>query len=315
MDSRPFIVCIVGPTACHKTDVSVRLAKRLDAEIVSADSVQVYRGMDVGSAKPDKSEMDGVKHHLIDCLEIDAPSFSVSQYYQMAVAAIQGVLARDRLPLVVGGSGLYINALTTPLNFAVPSDPDVREELSAAYDTDPEASMRLLNECDPATAMRLSLRDKKRIVRALEVYRISGKPLSSFGGNFQTSVAQAGPFQPILLGLSMEREKLYQRINQRVERMMQKGLVEEARRIYDAGYARSLPAMQSIGYRQLFEYFDGARTLEGAIEQIKLDTRRFAKRQLTWFKRDDRIVWFDATDFDESIIERMEATIRESLKQ
>ena len=294
----PRIVCVVGPTACHKTECAIELAKRIDGEIVSADSVQVYLGMDIGSAKPSLAERQGIPHHLIDCVPIEAPEFSVSQYRELAKAAILEIHARGKVPIVVGGSGLYLNSLTYPLGFAVPRNDEVRARLSAEYDRDVQAAFRRLLLVDPETAQRLHPNDKKRVLRALEVFDCSGKPLSSFGNDFQNEAGEQALFEPLLFGLNMNRARLYERINLRVDRMMEQGLLEEARRIYDAKYNPDLPALRSIGYQQLFTYFQGDCSLEQAVEQIKQDTRRFAKRQLTWFRRDLRIHWFDVTEFD-----------------
>lgn len=291
------IVCIVGPTACHKTECSLMLAERIGGEIVSADSVQVYRGMDIGSAKPTPEEQKRVPHHMIGCVPIDTPEFSVSQYRAMASEAIYDILRRGKTPIVVGGSGLYVNALTFPLGFAVPKDENVRKRMEELYEGDPSAACKRLASCDPQTAKRLHPNDKKRIVRALEVFECSGKPLSAYGDDFANSKDERPPFDPLMIGLTMDRAALYRRIGLRVEEMMRQGLLAEAEAIYKMGYDRNLPAMQSIGYRQLFFYFDGNGTLEEAVEIIKRDTRRFAKRQLTWFKRDARVVWYDATNF------------------
>lgn len=299
MTSSSRIVCVVGPTACHKTDFSIDLAERVGGEIVSADSVQVYIGMDIGSAKPTFAERRGIWHHMLDCVPIDAPDFSVAQYRQMASQAIEGILSRGRVPILVGGSGLYVSALICPLGFAVPKDEQARMRMDALYEENPQAALESLKNCDPATAARLHVNDRKRIVRALEVYECSGKPLSAYGNDFQNTGGQAAPFEPLMFGLNMDRRALYERIDRRVDAMFARGLAEEARRIYDKGYARSLPAMQSIGYRQLFSHFDGSCTLDKAAEQIKLDTRHFAKRQLTWFLRDKRINWLDATAFED----------------
>lgn len=293
------IVCIVGPTACHKTELSIELAKRISGEIVSADSVQVYFGMDIGSAKPDMAERMGIPHHLIDCLHIDSTEFSVSMFRSLASEAIFDIAARGKTPIVAGGSGLYVNALTYPLGFAVPRNDAARERAMREYEQDPLAAHTRLSLIDPVTAMRLHPNDKKRIVRALEVFDCTGLPLSGFGADFQNSAGEKAPFDPLLIGLTMERELLYQRINLRVDLMMQRGLLEEARRIYDENHDPQLPAMRSIGYAQLFAYFAGVCTLEEAVEKIKLDTRHFAKRQLSWFKRDERITWHDVTHWDD----------------
>lgn len=291
------IICIVGPTACHKTETSIELAKRTNGEIVSADSVQVYIGMDVGSAKPTTEERQGIAHHMIDCVPIDTPEFSVSQFRTLAIEAIDDILSRGKTPIVVGGSGLYVNSLTFPLGFAVPRDDAIRSEMEALYERDPQAALLRLAAVDPDTAKRLHANDKKRIVRALEVFECSKKPLSSYGNDFSNASGSAAPCEPLMIGLDMDRALLYERIDLRVDLMMKNGLFEEAKRIFEAGYDTKLPAMQSIGYRQLFSCFSGECTLEDAIGQIKQDTRHFAKRQLTWFRRDKRIVWNDVTDY------------------
>ena len=297
---RQRIVCIVGPTACHKTELSIELAKRVSGEIVSADSVQVYFGMDIGSAKPPLEERQGIRHHLIDCLPIDTPEFSAAMFRDLAQDAIEEIVSRGHTPIIVGGSGMYVNSLTYPLGFAIPRNDAARENATLEYERDSEAAYARLENIDPITARRLHPNDKKRIVRALEVFDCSGQPLSDFGADFQNCAGEQAPFEPMLIGLTMEREALYQRINLRVDRMMEQGLLDEARRIYDAGYNPSLPAMKSIGYQQLFAFFRGECTLQEAVEKIKQDTRHFAKRQLTWFRRDARIVWHDATNWDES---------------
>ena len=296
------IVCVVGPTACHKTETAILLAKRLCGEVVSADSVQVYRGMDIGSAKPTIEERGGIPHHLIDCVDIDDADFSVSRFREMAKAAIDDIHARGKAAIVVGGSGLYVQSLVNPLNFAIPSDPEIRKQLNEAYDRSPEQLMEQLRACDPRTGERLHINDKKRIVRALEVFEVGKKPLSSYGDDFRNEAGNRPMFDSVMVGLDMEREKLYERIEKRVDTMYRNGLAEEARRIYGAGYSRTLPAMQSIGYRQLFSCFDGECSIEEAVEQIKTDTRHFAKRQLTWFRRDQRIRWFDVTSYDECVL-------------
>lgn len=314
---RQRIVCIVGPTACHKTELSIELAKRTSGEIVSADSVQVYFDMDIGSAKPSVEERQGIPHHMIDCVAIDTKDFSVSMFRSMASTAIDGIILRGNTPIVVGGSGLYVNALTYPLGFAVPKDDAIRELASAEYEQNPQSAFERLKRIDPVSAEKLHPNDKKRIVRALEVFDCSGRPLSSYGTDFLNSAGEQAAFEPMMIGLNMDRDLLYQRVNLRVDRMMQQGLLEEARAIYEKKYDRSLPALRSIGYQQLFAYFDGACSLDEAVEQIKQDTRRFAKRQLTWFRRDDRICWYDATCWEsvkDELIERLTKETQEWMK-
>lgn len=293
------IICIVGPTACHKTELSIELAKRIYGEIVSADSVQVYFDMDVGSAKPTLEERQGITHHLIDCLPIETPEFSVSMFRDLASNAIYDIASRGKVPIIVGGSGLYVNALTYPLGFAIPRNDAARENATKEYELDALKAHKRLELVDPTTASRLHPNDKKRIIRALEIFDCSGKPLSAYGADFQNAAGAEAPFEPMLFGLTMDREMLYQRINLRVDLMVEHGLLEEAKRIYDKKYDKSLPAMRSIGYQQLFSYFDGSCSLQEAIEEIKQDTRRFAKRQMSWFRRDDRIKWYDVTSWGE----------------
>ena len=305
---RQKVVCIVGPTACHKTELSIELAKRTRGEIVSADSVQVYFHLDIGSAKPTIEERQGIPHHMIDCLPIDTADVSVSMFRSIAIDAIEGIVSRGNTPIVVGGSGLYVNALTYPLGFAVPMNDEIRARVAAEYDQDPLKTFERLKASDPVSAQKLHPNDKKRIVRALEVYDCSGQPLSSYGADFLNSAGESPAVDPLMIGLTMDREQLYQRINLRVDRMMEQGLLAEAKAIYDAPYERNLPALRSIGYQQLFAYFDGTCSLEQAVEKIKQDTRRFAKRQLTWFRRDERITWYDATNWDsmkDDLIERL----------
>jgi len=300
MGQKHRVICIVGPTASGKTSLSIALAKRLNTEIVSADSVQIFREMDIGSAKPSIEERDGVPHHLIDCLDIDTKGYSVSMFRELCYPILDSLNEQGKVPLVVGGSGLYISAIVDPLQFAVPSDASIRKVLEEEYKHDRYAVFSELKQVDPLTAERLHPNDEKRVVRALEVYRCSGKPLSYYGNDFRNSEQKKAPYESLQIGLQLDRELLYERINRRVDLMMEAGLLKEAQSIYERGYDRRLPAMLSIGYRQLFQYFDGLCTLEEAIALIKQETRRFAKRQMTWFRRDQRIHWIetDGTDSD-----------------
>lgn len=302
---------IVGPTACGKTAVGVLVAERIGAEIVSADSVQIYRGMDIGSAKPDGAERRGIPHHMLDCMDIDAPSCSVAGYRDLALAAISDIRSRGKIPLLVGGSGLYINALTQLLNFAVPSDPAQRKKYESLYDASPDAAWEELEHVDPATAQRLHIHDRKRVVRALEVFACEGKPLSAYGNDFSNERDETPPVASRMFGLTLPRDELYRRINERVDVMMAAGLEREARSIWEKDYARELPAMQSIGYKQLFAYFDGNSTLENAVESIKRETRRYAKRQVTWFKRYPAIEWLDMRIGTEQAAAEIAQRIRE----
>lgn len=293
------IICLVGATATGKTGVGIELAKLINAEVVSADSIQVYKGLDIGSAKPTPDEMQSIPHYLLDVTEIDNADFSVSEYRRLAKQAIDYILVRGKVPLVVGGTGLYINALTYPLSFAhVKADNELRTELLEKEKAEPYILHRILEEVDPVSAQRLHKNDTKRIIRALEVYYLTGKPLSEHGNSFQNPDGEL-EYSPILFGLTMPRELLYERINIRVDKMIESGLIEEVNGIMRRGYDPSLPALQGIGYKQLIAYLSGnsTETLEETIELIKRETRRFAKRQITWFKRDKRIHWIDITQF------------------
>lgn len=299
--TKPRIVCIVGATASGKTDISVRLAGMLHTEIISADSIQVYKKLDIGSAKPSVEERAGVVHHLMDCIEINSPNYSVSEYKRLAGNAIYDITSRGMLPLIVGGTGLYVNALTYPLFFAeVKADEALRERLRKTENNSPGALHEMLEKTDPITAKRLHKNDTKRIIRALEVYELSGKPLSAHGNDFKNESGAETEFSPLILGITMPRDLLYQRIEQRVDMMMSKGLLDETKMLMQLpSFSRELPAMQGLGYKQLISHLldNDPETLEETVAKIKLETRHFAKRQLTWFRRDNRIRWFDATDY------------------
>lgn len=286
---------LVGPTAVGKTAVSIQLAKRMGAEILSADSMQIYRELNIGSAKPTLVEMQGVPHHMLGITPVTDPGFSAARFQRMAMDCIGDILSRGKTPLITGGTGLYVHALTHPLAFTqVPGNPDVRARLLADEASSPGALYRRLQEADPVSAGKLHPNDSKRVVRALEVYEVSGRPLSAFGTDFHNTQQAQTKYLPVIAGLYMEREKLYERINFRVDQMLEAGLLAEVKGLLP--YDRALPALQGLGYKQLLRYFDGEMEYEACIETIKQETRRFAKRQGTWFKRDARIEWFDCTN-------------------
>jgi tRNA dimethylallyltransferase len=297
MSARPNVLCIVGPTACGKTALSVALAKKLGGEIVSAEAVAVYRGLDIGSAKPTEAEREGVPHHLIDCVDVTDDSFTVSSFRALAREAIDDILRRKKLPIVVGGSGLYVDAVFSDMRFSAPSDSAIRAAIEKEYDACPEAVFAALRSADPVTAQRLHPNDKKRVVRALEVFRVSGQPFSALNREFSSVQQGDDTYRSIRIGLNTDRQKLYARIDRRVDRMMADGLKEEAFSFFDRGLTPdNCRALQSIGYAQLFNVYTGSASLGAAVEQIKLDTRHFAKRQITWFKRDQSTVWYDPTE-------------------
>lgn len=282
---------IVGPTAVGKTALSIELAERIDAEIVSADAIQVYERLDIGSAKPTLLERRGVVHHMLSVVPVDCPDYSVAAYKDAAMACVEGILARGKVPLVVGGTGLYVDALTKSMDFAEAADHALRDELLKHEQSQSGSLHKRLMEIDPAAARRIHPNDIKRIIRALEVQRLTGKSISE---HIEASRKLPPPYASRILGLNMDRPQLYRRIESRVMEMMRLGLLDEARALYEAGLSRHLRSMQGLGYKQLFSYFSGECTLEEAVEAIKCETRRFAKRQLTWLRRDERIYWLDA---------------------
>ncbi len=311
MRKKPHILIVLGPTASGKTAASILLAKKLNAEIISADSIQVYRGLDIGSAKPTMEERQGIAHHLLDMIDVDDKGFSVAEYKRQAELAIADIRSRGKIPLIVGGTGLYVNALTYPLQFTnVPGDPLVRERLKQEEQEHPGSLYERLRQQDTVSADRLHPNDQKRIVRALEVLEVSGQPISAFGTDFENKAEQDIPYQVTQIGLTLERALLYQRIEQRVDAMMQAGLLEETKKVNEAGYAHTLPALQGLGYKQLLRHLRGETTLTEAVEDIKRETRHFAKRQITWFKRDQRIHWLEAHGDLDALTDVMAAIYR-----
>ena len=297
--SKAKIGILVGPTASGKTALSVEIAAHLDAEIISADSIQLYKGFDIGSAKPTHQERKGIKHRLIDVYEPLEKNASVAQIQLLARKAIEEISARGKFPLVVGGTGLYINALTYPLSFTgAAADSELRAKLMETEEQQPGALYALLKELDPKRAARLHPNDRKRIVRAVEVVKLTGKAMDELGGDFENKKNEEIPYDVKLIGLTMPRELLYARIEQRVDAMMHMGLLEEVKHLKALGATAEMPAMQGLGYKQLCTFLDGNCDLNEAVAAIKLETRHFAKRQLTWFKRDKRIVWFDVTQYE-----------------
>ncbi len=283
------LLVIAGPTATGKSEVGVMVAEEAGGEIISADSALVYRGLNIGTAKPTLAEMRGITHHMIDIVEPDQ-EYSAALFQKQARAVIGGVTKRNKLPILVGGTGLYIRAVVDPYDFSsTGGDPLLRNRLlKEAGQNGPGSLHRRLMEVDPTTALRLHPRDLRRVVRALEVYYLTGKTISSH----QYRDENDQPLYNLLMfGLTMERERLYSRIEQRVESMISSGLVDEVRQLLKKGYSSELSSMHSLGYKEIINYLSGEVTLEQAVQILKRNTRRFAKRQLTWFRRDHRIRW------------------------
>ncbi|HBT48219.1 MAG TPA: tRNA (adenosine(37)-N6)-dimethylallyltransferase MiaA [Peptococcaceae bacterium] len=294
-EPKPPLGAIVGPTAVGKSEIALEVAARLDGEVVSADSAQVYRGLDIGTAKllPHQRVSSSGKlipHHLLDVVEPDR-AFSVAEYQRLARKAIADIHARGRLPLLVGGTGLYFQAVVDPYFFA-PGARDSRlrarlEEEAERYGN--EHLYRRLEQVDPVAAGRIHPHDRRRIIRALEVYLLTGEPISAtWKGRWSGS-----PYRLALAGLTMDRALLYERINRRVDGMLAAGLVDEVRELLRKGYDLETPALQILGYKEIALYLQGKLTFAEAVSLLKRNTRRYAKRQWTWFRRDPRIVWWE----------------------
>lgn len=283
------IICIAGPTASGKTALAVELAKELNGEVVSCDSMQVYRRMDIGTAKPTLEEMQGIPHHMIDVAE-PWEDFSVSRYCEMAAPIVDDILSRGKTAVIAGGTGLYMDSLIRGNAFAPFPATGVRERLEAQADTvGMEAMLSQLRSVDPDAAGRLHLSDRKRILRALEVYLETGETITEHNRKTQ---AVPPRYSPLWLGLDFtEREELYRRIDLRVGLMLQQGLVEEIRGLLAEGIPEKATAMQAIGYKEFVDALDGRCTIEEAADQVRQSSRRYAKRQLTWFRRNKAIHW------------------------
>jgi tRNA dimethylallyltransferase len=304
----PPVVAVLGPTAVGKTTVSLILAERLGGEIVSADSRLIYRGMDIGTAKPTPEQRARIPHHLIDVTEVDNP-WSLAVFRAAALEAIAAIHARGRLPLLVGGTGQYVTAILEGWSPpALPADPSLRSELEAYAETHgSEALHRRLAEIDPDSAARIDRRNVRRVVRALEVARLTGQPAS------RLRAKAAPPFRVLRVGLTLPRAELYARVDARIDAMLQSGLVGEVRALLEGGLTPDLPAMSGIGYRQIVDHLQGTIGLDEAVQKMRRATRVLIRRQSNWFKADDpSIHWFEARPGVEA---RIEVLIRDWLEQ
>ena len=306
---KPLII-LTGPTAVGKTALSVRLAKAVGGEIISADSMQVYRGLPIGTAQPTQEELAAAPHHLIGFLEVDQP-FSVSDYVEAAGQAIQEISGRGRLPVLVGGTGLYARSLLRGFSFEENGrDEEVRQRLfRQAEEQGPETLYQCLCRLDPKAAEEIHPHNVKRVVRALEYIQLCGEP---FSAQAQRSRAAQSPYQYVMLCLSFRnRETLYRRIDARVDSMLAQGLLEEAKQFFNrCQESQNIPtAAQAIGYKELFPYFQGEISLEDAVEAVKRESRRYAKRQITWFKREEQVEFLYVDDYPNS-----RALLEESLR-
>ena len=291
MDRKPLII-LAGPTAVGKTSLSIRLAKETGGEIISADSMQVYRHMDIGSAKITKEEMEGVPHYLVDVLEPEE-EFNVVRFQQMAEEAAERIWEKGKIPLVVGGTGFYIQALLYDIDFTEnDGDESYRRQLEQKASDEEGASelYEMLKAVDLKAAQEIHPRNIKRIVRALEFYHQTGKKISEHN---ETQRQKMSPYNYAYFVLTDERGRLYERIDRRVDLMMEQGLLDEVRYLKERGVRKDSTAMQGLGYKELYAYLEGEYPLDEAVRIIKRDTRHFAKRQLTWFKRERDVIWTD----------------------
>ncbi|MGH7256616.1 MAG: tRNA (adenosine(37)-N6)-dimethylallyltransferase MiaA [Nitrospirales bacterium] len=298
------LVVVVGPTAVGKSRMAIRLAQALETEVLTADSRQVYRGMDIGTDKPSVAERAKVPHRLIDLIEPDQP-FNVGLYRRLALQEIERVYGLRRLPLVVGGTGLYVRALLRGLWEGPGADWAFRAQMEAeARHHGPTYLYEELVRCDPVLAQRLHLRDQAKIIRALEVHHLLGRPMSDAQ---QAHAFGDRPFTPLLLGLNRDRAALYRRIEDRVDEQLAKGLVEETRVLLNRGYGRNLGSMKGLGYRQVAGFLQGEYSYDEAVRRLKRDTRHFAKRQLTWFRKEPDITWItiDEREGEDAVTARL----------
>lgn len=299
-DNRPPLLVLVGPTAVGKTALSLQLAKALDAEIISGDSMQVYRRMDIGTAKLPPSEREGIPHHLIDILEPEEP-FSVSMFQDLCTKKIAEIRSRGKLPFIVGGTGLYVESVCYGYSFQGDSgDEAFRERMQQfASERGAESLHARLAEVDPASAERIHPNDVRRVIRALEVYETTGRPLSESQAQ-KRGDPKTSPYRLCIIGLTMDRSALYRRIEERVDAMIADGLVDEVEALLRSGVPRTAVSMQGLGYKEIAACLCGEMDLPSAVTLLKRDTRHFAKRQLSWFRHMQDISWVDVSEAEKN---------------
>ena len=292
---KPLII-LTGPTAVGKTKASIGLAKALNGEIISADSMQVYKHMDIGSAKIRSEEMDGIKHYLIDELEPDE-EFHVVRFQQMAKAAMEEIYAKGKVPIVVGGTGFYIQALLYDIDFTEnEEDTSYRTELeSIADEKGADHLHEMLRNVDPESADAIHANNVKRVIRALEFYKLTGQKISEHN---EKERLKESPYDFCYFVLNDDRKLLYDRIDLRIDKMLEEGLLEEVTTLKNKGYTKDMVSMQGLGYKEILDYLNGECSLDEAIYILKRDTRHFAKRQLTWFRRERDVIWVDKDNYD-----------------
>ena len=311
MDMKPKVIVICGPTASGKTSLSIELAKQINGEIISADSMQIYKDMDIGTAKPSTEEMQGIKHYLLDFVPPEE-RYSVAQYKIDAKKAIKEILEKGKVPIIVGGTGLYVDSLIYEIEYNdIKLDEEYRKKLEEIAEKQGlEVLYKKAQEIDPQAMQKISANDKKRIMRVIEIYKATGKTKTE-----QEIESRKKPveYDYKVFAINMEREKLYERINKRVDIMIEQGLVEEVKQLLTK-YENFPTAMQGLGYKEILDYLDGKNSLEEAVTILKRDTRHFAKRQLTWFRRERDVNWIQKEEFgydEEKILQAMLAILKE----
>lgn len=289
------LVIIAGPTAVGKTSLSIKLAKEINGAVISADSMQVYKGMDIGSAKVKVEEMDGVKHYLIDVLD-PKDEFNIVVFQKMAKDALAEIYANGQIPIIAGGTGFYIQSILYDIEFSNEiEDTSFRKEMELFLEENgPSALHEKLKEIDPISYESIHENNTKRVIRALEFYEHNHYPISEHNAKERE---KQSPYQYAFFVLTDDREDLYERINLRVDQMVDEGLVEEVTRLQNQGCTKSMVSMQGLGYKEILDYLDGNKSLSDAIEEVKLETRHFAKRQLTWFRREKEVLWLDRSKY------------------
>lgn len=292
LNAKQNVLVIIGPTAVGKTKLSIEMAKRYNGEIISGDSMQIYRGMDVGTAKITKEEMEDIPHHLIDIKE-PFESFSVAEFQELVRAKIAEIAKKGKLPIIVGGTGLYIQSVIYDYQFSdVSGDEAYRLQLEERVkEVGNEALHQELKEIDPGSAAQIHPNNVRRVIRALEIYHLTGKTMQEYQSHQQPDLL----YNTAIVGLTMDRDQLYERINLRVDMMMDEGLLPEVKALYQQGL-RECQSIQAIGYKEIYEYLDGKVTLNEAVENLKQNSRRYAKRQLTWFRNKMKVEWFDMSN-------------------
>lgn len=295
MERKPFVV-LTGPTAVGKTALSIELAKAISGAIISADSMQVYKHMDIGSAKIMPEDMEGIRHYLVDEFEPDE-EFHVARFVERAKECLNEIYLEGKIPIIVGGTGFYIQALLYDVNFSEQNaNTEYRKELEhLAEEKGAEYLHKMLKEVDEASAEAIHANNRKRVIRALEFYHLTGTKISEHN---ETEKQKTSPYNFAYFVLTDNRKHLYERIEKRVDMMIKNGLVEEVQKLKDMGYHREMVSMQGLGYKEILDYLDGKMTLEEAVSLIKKETRHFAKRQLTWFRRERDVIWFDKEKYE-----------------